>query len=350
MASDSLIPKIFRFYERNLGWAMATVGSLVGVIGYCDYLVGTDVSLLVLYLVPVCFATWVVGNRFGVITATLSLILWSFTNLLAAGRHAYSPFVSGWNIFSVFCVFIVIILLLSRFELFLRGLEARVEERTLALRRLQKEILEVSEQEQRRISHDLHDTVCQILAGTTIAMKILENKLSAQGRPEAEDLREIKSHVQHAIEIARDIARGLSPIAMSTEGLMDALHQLAKRITQQHSTPCTLDYNDPLIIPDVATATQLYLITQEAVTNAVRHSQATSITIRIHNDAESMGIEVTDNGLGMPATPRSQGMGRRIMSYRALLIGAEFSIRSATPQGTTVLCSLKQSALEKNQP
>lgn len=320
---------------------MCTVGAMLALTGYCDYLVGADVSLLVVYLIPICFATWIVGKRFGLVAAILSLAIWTFSNELAAGTHGHSPFVSGWNIFSVFCVFVVVIILLSNFEMFMRDLEHRVEERTLALRRLEKEILEISEQEQRRIGHDLHDTVCQMLAGTTIAMKILETKLSAKGLPEATDAKEIKTLIQKAIEMTRDMARGLSPVALTAEGLMDAFHQLADRVTDRDNIACSLDYDDPLFIQDVTTATHLYLITQEAVTNAVRHGKASHIHIRIKNDPEFMRIEIEDDGIGLPQGTHSNGMGTRIMAYRALVIGAEFSIQDASPRGTLVQCSLK---------
>jgi signal transduction histidine kinase len=327
---------------------MAIVAGTIALIGYCDYLAGADVSLLVVYLVPICFATWVVGKRFGLFAAILSLAVWTFSNELAAGSHAHSPFVSGWNIFSVFCVFVIVIVLLSSFELFLQELEARVEERTQEMRRLEKEILDISEQEQRRIGNDLHDTVCQMLAGTTIAMKILEGKLAAKKLPESADAKEIRSFIQKAIEMTRDMARGLSPISMSPEGLMDAFHQLAIRVTQRHDIFCALDYNDPLFIKDVATATHLYLITQEAVTNAVRHSKASHILICIKNDGQRIRIEVQDNGVGMPENLRSGGMGMRVMDHRAKLIGAELAVRRAEPTGTVVTCTLNLSSVKAN--
>lgn len=320
---------------------MGTVAGMLALIGYGDYLVGSEVSLLVLYLIPLCFATWVVGKRFGLFVAVLSVGIWTFSNELAAGVQDHSPFVSGWNIFSVSAVFLVVIILLGNLELFLKSLEERVRERTLAMRQLEKQILEVSEQEQRRIGHDLHDTVCQILAGTTIAMKILEGKLAAKQLPEATDAREIKILIQQAIEMTRDMARGLSPVALTAEGLMDAFHQLADRVTNRHSIFCMLDYDDPLFIEDVTVATHLYLITQEAVTNAVRHSKANRITIHIKNDSDNVLIRIEDNGIGLPKTKRSQGMGSHIMAYRAMLIGAELTTGSAVPQGTVVQCILK---------
>lgn len=349
MSSEpSAMTWILDYFKERPRRAMVVVAGLVAFIGYCDYLAGSDVSLLVFYLVPICFASWVIGKRFGVITAVLSVGVWSFSNELAAGTHAHSPFVSGWNIFSVFVVFTFVITLLSNFELFLKNLEARVEERTQELRRLEKEILEVSEQEQRRIGHDLHDTVCQMLAGTTIAMKILESKLAAKSLPEAADAKEIKILIQKAIEMTRDMARGLSPIAMTAEGLMDAFHQLADRVNNQHDIFCMLDYDDPLFIPDVTVATHLYLITQEAVTNAVRHSKANRIIIHIKNDGHTVQVSVEDNGIGLPESSASakpsRGMGTRIMAYRAMLIGAELKIENREPNGTAVRCTLKHSA------
>lgn len=327
------------YFKEHPGYAMSVVAVMLVLVGTCDYLAGANCSLLILYLMPIGFATWVVGRRFGFLTALLSLVLWTISNEMATGQ-SHNPFVSGWNIFSASAVFGLLIVLLSKLELFLQSLEARVEERTRALRRLEKEILEVSEQEQRRIGHDLHDTVCQILAGTTIAMKILEGKLSAKGLSEATDAKEIKMLIQKAIEMTRDVARGLSPIALTAEGLMDALHQLAERVTYRNDMFCVLDYNDPLFIKDVNTATQIYLIVQEAVMNAVRHSKANRIVIGIRYEENKVFIQVEDNGIGLPKAEPTGSMGRRIMHYRAMMIGGELAVENVSPHGTMVSCIL----------
>lgn len=321
---------------------------LLGVTGCSDYLVGANVSLLVFYLIPICFATWFLGARFGLVTAILSVGIWAFSNDLAAGSLQHSPFVSGWNILSAFSFFTIIIILLSNFELFLRSLETRVAERTVALkremmerRRLEKEILEISEEEQRRIGHDLHDTVCQQLAGTRMALEVLEKKLSNRSIPETADVSEIIQLVVKALQLTRNLARGLSPVAMTPGGLMDAFHQLADQISRTHEISCTLDYDDPLFIEDTTVATNLFLIAQEAVNNAVKHSRCSRIVIKLAASDDLFHLRIEDNGVGLRTSEHS-GMGMRIMKYRAMMINATCDIEANPSGGTTVLCTLRK--------
>lgn len=335
-----ILREIQTFYEVRPWWVVLTVWGMILVIGVSDFLTGTDISLLIFYLFPIGFGTWFLGRWFGLLVALFSLAIWTGANELMGEPRHHDLFITCWNILSSFLVFSVFLLLLDNLKNLFKELEKRVMERTFALRKLEKDFLELIEKEERRVGHDLHDTVCQLLASGTMAVKLLEGKLAAKSLPEELDARKINSILQTSIEKTRDIAQGLSPISMSTEGFMDALHQMADRVSQR-GMPCILEYDDPLLIQDVAVVTQLFFIIQEGVTNAVKHSKASRIVIRLKPEKDIWKIEVEDDGIGMSEERSDQGMGIRIMGYRALMIGARLIIQKSDPKGVLVQCILK---------
>jgi signal transduction histidine kinase len=94
-------------------------------------------------------------------------------------------------------------------------------------------------------------------------------------------------------------------------------------------------------IADNLTATQLYLIAQEAVHNAVKHAQAQNLRITLTIAEVNTVLSVQDDGIGMPAPPtETQGLGLRIMRNRAAILGARLTIEPAAPTGTVVRCVL----------
>jgi signal transduction histidine kinase len=80
----------------------------------------------------------------------------------------------------------------------------------------------------------------------------------------------------------------------------------------------------------------VYHITQEAVNNALRHGKAKQVTIAVSRTGEGVVITVTDDGIGIPEEPRTDGMGLRIMDFRANMIGGRLSVHAAETGGTVV--------------
>jgi signal transduction histidine kinase len=90
-------------------------------------------------------------------------------------------------------------------------------------------------------------------------------------------------------------------------------------------------------------ATQLYRIAQEAVTNAVKHARARMISVELTESAGVVKVRITDDGIGIgEPTARGNGLGLRIMRYRATSIGAQFSIEALPEGGTAVGCTLRE--------
>lgn len=221
-------------------------------------------------------------------------------------------------------------------ERFFTGIVRDITER----KRLEREVLEISDREQRRIGSDLHDDLCQHLAGIGLMSDVLEQKLD--GRPEQAEAGRIAEHVRGAIEQTRMLARGLSPIETESADLMGALAQLASNTTEIFRVHCRFQPKQPVTVEDAAVSTHLYRIAQEAISNAVRHGAADEIAISLEMDGGEAVLRVTDNGSGLPEPkPHHQGMGMRIMKYRAGMIGGTLDTRAAEGGGVVVTCRFR---------
>lgn len=208
-------------------------------------------------------------------------------------------------------------------------------------KRLEREILEISDQERRRIGQDLHDGLCQHLAGIELMSQVLQQKLSAKTKDGAVRAGDIARHVREAISQTRLLARGLAPVTLESEGLASALRELAANAEKLFGLDCKVECGQDVPNIDPAIATHLYRIAQEAVSNAVKHGKAQRVVIRLDVDPERLRLSVTDNGQGFPIVlPPNGGMGLRIMRYRAGMIGGLLSTESKQGGGTTVLCTV----------
>jgi two-component system, LuxR family, sensor kinase FixL len=208
-------------------------------------------------------------------------------------------------------------------------------------KRLQKEILEISDREQRRIGQDLHDGLCQQLAGIELMSQAVARKLADQSEEHSKHVAEIAGHVRDAITHTRSLARGLSPVTIESEGLMSALQELATNTVKIFNVACLFYFTKPVEVSDHAVATHLFRIAQEAVSNAIKHGKATRILIRLKEQRNRISVIIMDNGSGFPKEiSKSKGMGLRIMQSRAGMIGGKLVIENNRNGGASVVCSI----------
>ena len=205
-------------------------------------------------------------------------------------------------------------------------------------KRLEKEILEISEREQRRIGRDLHDGLCQHLAGIEMLSQVLAQKLTAKSKDGSVRATEIAKAVREGISQTRLLARGLSPVTLESEGLMSALAELALNTGKLFHVRCRFDCPEVVKFNDHAAATHLFRIAQEAVSNAIKHGQAKNISIQLREDAEHIRLRVSDDGLGFPEKfSGGTGMGLRIMQTRIGMVGGTLTIERQPAGGTGVM-------------
>ena len=334
----------FERYSKPLLMTLTLV--LLAIIGWVDWVTGYELSIFVFYLIPVSLAVWFVGDRFGVITSILCVIVWVLADWKAGAQ--YGPFIVVWNALIAAVSLFVVRGLLARLRRSKRELEERVRQRTVALSneineraRLEQELLRISEREQWRIGHDLHDSLGQHLTGTALAGHVLGEKLAEKSLPEAAAANHVVKLVEEAIDLTRTLARGLHPVDLEGENFLDSFNELAANVSERFKIKCRFEYSPRAHIRAPDGAIHLYRIAQEAINNAIKHGKAKEIIIRLEKTKSVLTLSVEDDGAGFSESARSgPGMGLRIMAYRASVIGATFSIAKLPQRGTRVTCAL----------
>ena len=219
-------------------------------------------------------------------------------------------------------------------SLFMRDITDRIE--------LEREILQATEREQRRVAQDLHDGLGQLLVGTAYLTSTLHEKLVAKSLPEARPLARILKVIYEAIAQTRNLARGIHPVEPEPNGLMAALETLAVRTKQLFDIDCRFLCRRAVLIQENTVATHLFRIAQEAITNAIKHGKPGRIELSLTETPERIVLAVRDNGAGLPArVKKNPGMGLRIMRYRAGMIGGSLVLQKEAGGGTMVVCTVR---------
>lgn len=204
-------------------------------------------------------------------------------------------------------------------------------------RRMERDILEVSEQERERIGQDLHDDLGQILTGISLLAKGLQQKLARSAPTEADEVGQIDEHIKNAISQTRALARGLLPIGLEKHGLEGALEELTNNVDSIYGIQCS--FEGVAVDLERADARHVFRIAQEAVNNALKHGEATQIDVRLIDNGENRILIIEDNGVGISNdVDAGVGMGLRLMKYRASKIGGSLDVRPRPDRGTVVHC------------
>lgn len=218
----------------------------------------------------------------------------------------------------------------------IEGLALTVTDIT-ALRKLERQVLEVANQERVRLAGDIHEGLGQQLTGITMMLQGAAKAPHRDPLKQQEYLQMIVGHMGEAIRSARDLARGLSPIYVVGGSLHGALQNLGKETGAGPRVSVEVDPSfDDRIIGDFP-ADHLFRIAQEAVQNASRHSGGMNTWVELRVLEDHLVLTVDDDGCGYEELAASNaGLGLRLMEYRARVIGGAFSIRHPPKAGTHV--------------
>ena len=229
-------------------------------------------------------------------------------------------------------------------------------------KQLQEHVLESAAEEQRRIGLELHDGTGQELTGLSLVAGTLFNLVNAVPVKESngervrqfdqasftrlyEIAKRLNEKIAEANRLVYQLSHGIMPVQIDSEALRSALDELAASIHDPPKISCSFDCPLPVMAPNNTTATHLYRIAQEAVNNALKHSQAKEIRISLRQNDDQIALEVSDNGVGIEAagsrvdiTRKDRGMGLRTMQYRAGMIAGTLQIQRRETGGTLVRC------------
>jgi PAS domain S-box-containing protein len=223
-------------------------------------------------------------------------------------------------------------------------------------RRLERQVMEAAVEEQRRIGQDLHDGLCQDLVGIAFSIDAVARNFTSQA--DGESRVKLAASVREAAAQARQLAHGLNPVDLKAGGLSAALENLAAKVTDSFSVCCTFDWDQASHVWEDITATHLYRIAQEAVSNAIKHGEASNVQISLAKRGASLVLSVIDNGKGMPKAvidsvkrgvaftgsnkKLQTGMGLQTMHYRARVIGGTFTVIPHKGRGTSISCTINR--------
>jgi PAS domain S-box-containing protein len=205
---------------------------------------------------------------------------------------------------------------------------------------LEREVVEIAAQEQSRIGQELHDGVGQELTGLGLMAGALVSRLDGHDAEEQIADR-LRAGLERLHQEVRTLSRRLVPVQLEANGLSDALHDLAASSQEQSGVAVRFECPQWHAAVDHATATQLFRIAQEAVSNALRHGRPQHVSIALSFAPKQLHLRIEDDGAGIPPDRQeSHGMGLRIMQYRAGLIGASLDVARRPEGGTAVVCTL----------
>jgi signal transduction histidine kinase len=204
---------------------------------------------------------------------------------------------------------------------------------------------QISLEERQGLRHEIHDTLGQQITAIGLKAAKLHVQLAAESSPHEGQAGILLDMVDEAQRQVRSLLDGMLPVEFDASNVITALADLADKTHLRHEIDCRFDCDGLLAIQDNTVAMHLYRIAQEAVHNAVKHSSARHIVIRLY-DRTNIKLEVRDDGAGIAdkvgghgkpsGATRHGAAGLKIMRYRAHLIGGKITIRPAEPNGTIV--------------
>jgi signal transduction histidine kinase len=318
---------------------VATCLLLVALIGWLDYVTGIEDSLLIIYLAPIAIGAWFLGLWFGIVIAMCSVTATILSDL-AAGL----PRVAIWNGTTAFVAYLIFIFLLRRWHSLLSEMHLRVKERTSDLQRelarrqqLEKEIAVVAEEERNRVGRELHDSLGQHLTGTGLLAETIANQLEKENNAIQPTARKVVNLIDQGIELTREIARGLYSDELDGDGLFSALESLSRSASNGRVQCQFVHSGKPPRSKELAT--QLYWVAREAVINALKHADARHVRIQLQTTQEYLRLKVEDDGRGLSQSTVKDGIGLKVMTKRAELVGGTLRVEKAQ-QGTVVQCEI----------
>jgi signal transduction histidine kinase len=213
-------------------------------------------------------------------------------------------------------------------------LQADVRAQLAKVQDSRRRILTAGDERARKIERDLHDGAQQRLVALALDLRIAQRQLGKELDPEVERLLEgAVGELQVAVDELRELARGVHPAVLTEEGLAGALESLALR------TPIPvrlLAVPGERLSPEIEAAA--YFVACEAVTNAVKHSQAASVRVSAHRTNGRLVVSIEDDGIG--GADEAAGSGLRGLVDRVEAHGGTLSIDSRPGQGTRVIGEL----------
>lgn len=249
----------------------------------------------------------------------------------------------GLAIIASFGVAVVSARYAGRLERRVRDQHGRDLELQQDLRRLSARLTRVGEQERRALARELHDDIGQMLSAIRVELALAERALEEK-HGAAGALDDVRPIADRALQTVRDLSHLLHPSVLDDLGLVPATNGFIKNIRRRHQLDVDFQHDDRIgrLPPEIETAA--YRIVQESVSNAIKHAQATRVTVGLHI-AGDLWLRIDDDGVGFDMAARADtgapiGLGLVSMRERATQAGGTFTIDSTPGGGTHITVHL----------
>ena len=213
-------------------------------------------------------------------------------------------------------------------------------------RRLGELVANAANRERARLGADLHDGLGQDLTGLSLLLRSAATRAERDCRSLAPELSAISNLASKAVETARAIAHGMLPVDLRDGGFAGALQRLSRSTSAAFGVTVTVRYRgDAQYRPNGAGAENLYRITQEAITNAVKHGHPKRISLYLNTSETQTVLVISNDGDRIDLDSASEGMGFQIMRYRARMLGGLVDVQSVPKGGTRVRCVVPRNGI-----
>jgi PAS domain S-box-containing protein len=230
-----------------------------------------------------------------------------------------------------------------------RKTESELREANSQLRELSNSLTQVREQERSRISRELHDDLGQQLTGLKLSLSWLGNRIKDGRETAAQNVDDMRHQLDAAIASVRRIAAELRPRVLDDLDFSEALAWQTREFTRHSGLEVSLNLVAGALVKDNESATALFRIVQEALTNVVRHAQASQVRIGLAAQQSRLVLTIQDDGVGFDSAVRRSGVGLVGMRERCGAIGGEFGIQSKPGAGTTISVSIPLASLQAEE-
>ncbi len=229
----------------------------------------------------------------------------------------------------------------------LRKAENQLRNSEAELRNLTAQIQYAREAERQNIAREVHDELGQLFTGINLNISLLTEVLEQNNNTSFDDileeLRSVQRYVDKGIQTVRNISGSLRSYVLDHLGLIPAINEYCREIERISNVKCEFDSGVETINFEDEKNVTLFRIVQEAITNVIRHADATLIKIIFEKSDNNLKISIADNGKGIELKPDSgniHSMGILGMKERAIFLGGKLLIESEKEKGTKLILSI----------
>ncbi len=216
---------------------------------------------------------------------------------------------------------------------------------TTERRRLERTIFTNNEADRHKISRDLHEKIGTYLSQIAFKSEIQRLKMRERFPEESREIEEMVQMIYTAIDRTRELAKDLCPVDMASGGIRTTLEDFRIEVEEQNKANLIIRWGNDIEIGNDLAASNVFYIIREAVDNALMHGRARNIIVSVAREGDTIVLRIDDDGKGISEKlEKIEGMGIRIMRYRAWLIGASLEIKDNPGGGVSVICTISDEA------